>query len=1098
MPAREKRPWNPGAATENQWSWSNPENWTSAEKSQEWLDMHPFIDGRAFILQGEGDDNYNGEPDPFLFVDYDDVADRDGTEPAPEAIELMNRLGLTYTDYSTSGTGLHQIFRGELPDDVRTIQFELPNGAGEIEIYDCKRVCIMTGKYVADTPVDPQPVDEDALEALADEHGKQSADVDRSDWEPTYDREELESMDGTDNIDAIFDAIQQVKPRDIRLRSDLTEERADGVLSFDPSWARSESGTRLGWDPEIGFIYRKGDVGLDALEVVALEEGIIRSETDYPRGEDWWTAVDELRDRGAHIPEYQGSTLDDEDLPPLLRAALEGDEEISTQPVSVLPLAQLDALPPDERRRAARKRGLEWPTTDEARDRLEDAIFEVMREEDHRVVDAPTSLGKTHTVAATRWGARDDVTGDRPVVHLLETRDARDEAREIAREHGGRHLVLEARHEACPVAAGNYDPDAVEDDDEKEAITVEGQPASEWLDAVCDGRGIPFSSAHQYLKEHNDQDRTLPCCRGSDTTYDQDERKPTECSAILQWERYREGDYPLVIATHNFAYAPGIRHRNNIVVDEEPDYAQDLTMERVRRAVGAFLREIDAPVTTWEAFVSLSRHDAYEGDAARERDATENAIRAEADREWYFENADAHTLAPALARAIFNADDRGNDRRVGKTPYEPPRLDANARDSDGWNREWVTVVMDDANDVRTVRVTPDFGGARSVAGLDAHPALPVWEANTVPWIQDRAVLEPEERQLWRRYERGLRVVQVGDATRPLASGKYFDDQGTRAVVEQLVDEYGQGVRSAITAKSVEDRLESIMTQAGIDQPELMHYGEEKSRNDFADEPVGFVMGSIDPGDDFVLDLLAELDLGASPERSDPDACDDPSNAECDHCEGNGCHECLGTGLKRAPGREFTGDESDTAQAILASVRENHTAQAAGRYAREPDDSSSTATVFVRTDAMPPGFADIKTPGVAWTYSNHQETIVEALRDRTRSVTARELADEISIPKRTVHRALEKLLEHDVIDAIEGAGPHGATLYSESGLPTTGVVDLTDEDGQIVTVPVWDSYTWAVVIDDADDASSGGRAAPTPAEEERPTIWDGDDVSDGVG
>jgi len=40
--------------------------------------------------------------------------------------------------------------------------------------------------------------------------------------------------------------------------------------------------------------------------------------------------------------------------------------------VSALPIAQLDALPPEKRRRAARKRGLSWPTTDEARDQLFD------------------------------------------------------------------------------------------------------------------------------------------------------------------------------------------------------------------------------------------------------------------------------------------------------------------------------------------------------------------------------------------------------------------------------------------------------------------------------------------------------------------------------------------------------------------------------------------------------------------------------------------------------------------------------------------------------------------------------------------------------
>jgi hypothetical protein len=52
-------------------------------------------------------------------------------------------------------------------------------------------------------------------------------------------------------------------------------------------------------------VYRDGLIGLDALQVVALEEGIITDERDYPSGEDFWGAVDELRARGAHIPEYE-------------------------------------------------------------------------------------------------------------------------------------------------------------------------------------------------------------------------------------------------------------------------------------------------------------------------------------------------------------------------------------------------------------------------------------------------------------------------------------------------------------------------------------------------------------------------------------------------------------------------------------------------------------------------------------------------------------------------------------------------------------------------------------------------------------------------
>jgi len=397
-----------------------------------------------------------------------------------------------------------------------------------------------------------------------------------------------------------------------------------------------------------------------------------------------------------------------------------------------------------------------------------------------------------------------------------------------------------------------------------EPITIESEPASEWLDATCDGRGMPFSVAHRYLEDHNDQDRSLPC--GGD------DGGSTTCPAIAQWDRYREGDHPLVIATHNFAYAPGLRAHNNIIIDEEPDYVQDLSTDRVRQAVGAYLRHVDAHVQTWEAFIQLARYEDYGDDAANERDALEADLDAEPDREWYFEEPDAHILAPALPRAIFHAEERANNRRVGKETYNPLRLEANARDDEDWNQEWVSVVLDDSNDVRSVRVVPDLQAARSVVGLDAHPALPKWQANTVPWIQSRAVLDPQERRLWRRYERGLRVVQVGEATRPLANGEYFDRLGTGALLEQLIDEYGpDAVRTAITAQSVESEVKSIIRDIGTVDPDTMHFGVEKSRNDYADEDVGVVLGSIDPGDDPILDLLAELDLDAEPERADPDA-----------------------------------------------------------------------------------------------------------------------------------------------------------------------------------------------------------------------------------
>jgi hypothetical protein len=161
---------------------------------------------------------------------------------------------------------------------VKAVDAALPAADGfddaEIEVYDAGRYSAMTGNHIAGTPQE------------------------------------------TTDCQAFLDAIQHTGPGDIRLRSTVTQERTDGSKSMDPSWAQSKSGTRLA-EVGDGWVYRKGMVGLDALQVVALEERIVSSETEYPSGEDFWQAVEALRERGAHIPEYEPSEGDAEHTPVL-------------------------------------------------------------------------------------------------------------------------------------------------------------------------------------------------------------------------------------------------------------------------------------------------------------------------------------------------------------------------------------------------------------------------------------------------------------------------------------------------------------------------------------------------------------------------------------------------------------------------------------------------------------------------------------------------------------------------------------------------------------------------------------------------------------
>jgi DNA-binding transcriptional ArsR family regulator len=363
---------------------------------------------------------------------------------------------------------------------------------------------------------------------------------------------------------------------------------------------------------------------------------------------------------------------------------------------------------------------------------------------------------------------------------------------------------------------------------------------------------------------------------------------------------------------------------------------------------------------------------------------------------------------------------------------------------------WVTVILDEDNRVRTIRAAPDLSLARCVVGLDAHPSAPLWQRNTRPDITTEQLLDADERRLWRRFERGLTVVQVGEATRPLASGEYFDEGGTRAVLEHLHETYADAFRTVITASSVESRTKQLLREVGVKDSETMHYGEEKSRNDFRDETVGLVNGSIDPGDDYVLDLLAECGLDARPETVETEAGD----------------------VRRAHGREFVGSDAEAAREILASVRENHVAQAAGRYARSADDPTNTATVFVRTDAIPAVFADLQVPGVEWVATDTQRRVIEELRERT-GATARELAEATGVTKRHVAKTLARLLDNGSVECREGAAKYGANVYSTDDTPS-GVVSLGGE--RITNSGVWDVYTWAFVIrpvsGDYAEASSG--------------------------
>lgn len=297
-----RAPWSDEHSEETYASWKNEAIWTDFEIVDEWVaKLNGY--GHASCIPDYGD---NSEP-RLIFFDFDDVRDPETGAIHHHAWEFIQTQGL-HAAISTSGTGVHGFGYGRLPEDYKpSFERELPDWEytddPELEVYAESRFMALTGDHIAGTPVGVPELGETSEELFLRYGEERSTGVER---EPDISREELADIETTTDMEDIYDAIAQTRPRDIRLQSSKTGERADGTVNLDPSWANSESGTRLA-QFEDHWLYRKGNHNLDALQVVALEERIISDESAYPSGADFWNAVDALRDRGAHIPEYESA-----------------------------------------------------------------------------------------------------------------------------------------------------------------------------------------------------------------------------------------------------------------------------------------------------------------------------------------------------------------------------------------------------------------------------------------------------------------------------------------------------------------------------------------------------------------------------------------------------------------------------------------------------------------------------------------------------------------------------------------------------------------------------------------------------------------------
>lgn len=298
----------------------NPAVWTNFETAQDWVEKLSAGFALAYVIRNR--DEHLDED--LVVVDYDDARDLETGAIHPLVHEHLQTAG-SYADVSPSGKGVHILCRGQFPDDVTTVADDLPAHDAfpdaSIEVYDSARFVAMSGQHLVGTPTEAQPAQmfiDDLVDAFttpqpqADASSEGSgppADESSEDVPPSPHQRSLPAS--TTNIDDIYRAIEMTRPSDIRLDSPVTETRSDGTKSRNPCWTNSDSGTRLA-EMDDGWIYRNGLIVLDALQIVALEEGIVTSAGEYPSGKDFWEAIEELRARGADIPTYEGDSNQEE------------------------------------------------------------------------------------------------------------------------------------------------------------------------------------------------------------------------------------------------------------------------------------------------------------------------------------------------------------------------------------------------------------------------------------------------------------------------------------------------------------------------------------------------------------------------------------------------------------------------------------------------------------------------------------------------------------------------------------------------------------------------------------------------------------------
>jgi hypothetical protein len=600
-----------------------------------------------------------------------------------------------------------------------------------------------------------------------------------------------------------------------------------------------------------------------------------------------------------------------------------------------------------------------------SKNRFYRAVRNAIENAENCVFSVPTGFGKSHFAATTNWQEKYGLTA----LHLHTTTAARDYADELSKNAGLHVFVFRGRHDLCPMAQGKHDH-----------LKFRGKKLSEFIDSECK-KGNSFQYVHRLIQKELPD---CPCSGG--------------CEYELQWEKFYEGledrEYDVIHATTRFVHIPELVANNIVIFDEYPSYSFELEQDSLQKGVNPLLIEVSGGEYSFERLIEGIRVD--DGDLiASIKDVVFSVMQKSP-----VISENGHRQSLDMLQALLEIKKVTESTRVG--------VSGNIR-----------IALNELNEITEVIQLPDLSEAHCVIGFDAHPVRLAWQIQTGLNLPIRRVLTAREERSWRIDTRKLNVVRVGDAIRSYTDGWSSEQakEDVRSVIEEVRDKHGEEFYSVICPKAIKSEVRDMMVDAGIENPEILHYGELKSRNDFSTAKVGLVIGCISVGDEEVFRYLGYLGLTPVPQVTN--------------------------GGGPGGGRTFFGDHAEAATELRESVRRDNVAQAIGRFSRCVYDSETDdgALVYVLTSAIPDEMVDHQVSGVTRRVTSKMRKVERFVMSRNGPVTKKEAHEELGISDGHALRLLNELADSGNATKSSGTGKYGADEFTYVSGSIKPAVDL---------------------------------------------------------